>query len=69
MRNVEKYGTAGQATDDSIIQCMRFAFWIPKATDTHSRIRNTYCFSTATMVTRTRLHVTFIRALSVSFYI
>ena len=69
MRNAEKYGRAGQATDDSIIKCMRFAFWIPKATDTHSRVRNTCCFSTATMVTRTRLNVTFIRTLPVSFYI
>jgi hypothetical protein len=34
--NVEKYGTAGKATDDNIIQRMRFACWITKATDTHS---------------------------------
>jgi hypothetical protein len=33
---MEKYGTAGQATDDNIIRSMRFAYWIPKATDTHS---------------------------------
>jgi hypothetical protein len=33
---VEKYGTARQATDDNIIQRMRFACWITKATDTHS---------------------------------
>jgi hypothetical protein len=33
---VEKYGTAGQATDDNIIRRMRFACWIIKATDTHS---------------------------------
>jgi len=26
----------GQATDDSIIQCMCFACWITKATDIHS---------------------------------
>ena len=36
MRNMEKYGTAGQATDDNIIQRMRNACWITKATDTHS---------------------------------
>jgi hypothetical protein len=30
---------------------------------THFRVRNTYCFSTAKMVTRTRLNVTFIRIL------
>jgi hypothetical protein len=33
---VEKYGTAGQATDDNIIWRMRFACWITKSTDTHS---------------------------------
>jgi hypothetical protein len=33
---VEKYGRAGQATDDSIIWRMCFACWITKATDTHS---------------------------------
>jgi hypothetical protein len=38
---------------------MWIAWWIPKATDTHSRICNTYCFSTAAMVTRcvSRLHL------------
>jgi hypothetical protein len=34
--NVEKYGRAGQATDDNIIRSMRCACWINKATDTHS---------------------------------
>jgi hypothetical protein len=34
--NVEKYGTAGQATDGNIIRRMRFACWITRATDTHS---------------------------------
>jgi hypothetical protein len=33
---VEKYGTAGQATDGNIIRRMRFACWITEATDTHS---------------------------------
>jgi hypothetical protein len=33
---VEKYGRSRQATDDNIIQRMRFACWITKATDTHS---------------------------------
>jgi len=36
------------------------ACWIPKATNTHTHWScNTLCFSTATMVTRTRLNVTF----------
>jgi hypothetical protein len=34
--NVEKYGTARQATDGDIIPRMRFACWISKATETHS---------------------------------
>ena len=38
---------------------MRMAYWIPKATNTHTlRICNTYCFSTATMVARRRPNVT-----------
>jgi hypothetical protein len=32
---MEKYGTAGQTTDDNIIRHMRFACWITKATGTH----------------------------------
>jgi len=32
---VEKYGTAGHATDD-LIRRMRFAYWVAKATNTHS---------------------------------
>jgi hypothetical protein len=51
--NVEKYCTAGQATDDNMAQ----AHWMQ---DTKSykhalRICNNYCFSTATMVTGTCL--------------
>ena len=34
---VEKHGRARQATDDNIIQCMWFACFIPKATNTHTR--------------------------------
>jgi hypothetical protein len=34
---VEKYGTARQATDDIITRRMRFACWITKATDIHSK--------------------------------
>jgi hypothetical protein len=33
---MEKYCTAGQATDDNITRRMRFACRITKATDTHS---------------------------------
>jgi len=44
---------------------IRIACWIPKATNTHThthththRLYYTHCFSTATMVARTRLNVT-----------
>jgi hypothetical protein len=57
--NVEKYGTARQATGDNITWRMRFACWITKATHTY-RIFNTYCISTATVVTGRRLIVTFL---------
>ena len=41
---------------------MRFACWINRPTDTHSEyVANTYSFSTATVVTRTRLNGKFIR--------
>ena len=33
---MEKYCRAGQASDDSILQRMRIAYCIPKATDMHS---------------------------------
>ena len=33
---MEKYGAAREATDDNIIQRMRFAYCITKATDTHT---------------------------------
>jgi hypothetical protein len=35
--NVEKYCWAWQATDYNIIWCMHIAYWIPKATNTHSQ--------------------------------
>jgi hypothetical protein len=37
--NVEKFGTARQVTDDTIIRRMRFACLITKATDTHSEYK------------------------------
>jgi len=33
---MEKYGTAGQATDDNIIGRMRIAYWLTKVTNTDS---------------------------------
>jgi hypothetical protein len=41
---------------------MRFACWITKATDTHSEYVILYYFYAETMVTRTRLSVTFIHS-------
>jgi hypothetical protein len=34
---MEKYDTAGEVINDNIIWNMRFACWITKAADTHSR--------------------------------
>jgi hypothetical protein len=42
---VEKYSTAGKGTDDNIIQSMRFACWISKATNTHSEYSILAAFS------------------------
>jgi hypothetical protein len=60
--NVENYGRAGQAKGDNIIRLMHFACSIIKTrihTHTHTFIMfTTYCFSAATMVTRTRHNVT-----------
>jgi hypothetical protein len=66
---VGKYGTTRQATDDNIIRRMRFACWIAKATYTHSECVILITFSTATMVTGTRLSVTFKRTVPVLFYL
>jgi hypothetical protein len=41
---VEKYGTAKQATDDSIIQWMCIVCWITKDTDTHSEYMILFAF-------------------------
>ena len=49
MRNAEKYGTPGQATDNNTIRHVCFACWITKATDT-LRLCNTYCFSMAALI-------------------
>jgi hypothetical protein len=43
--NVVNYGRARQATDDNIIQRMRLACWIPKATNTHSEFGILISFS------------------------
>jgi hypothetical protein len=52
----KEYGRTGQVTGN-ITWSMGFLCWITKATHT-LRISNTYCFSTATVLTQTRLSVT-----------
>jgi hypothetical protein len=61
---VEKYSSAGQASDYNIILRMFVACWITEVPDTLG-ICNTCCFSTATIVTRTRVDVKFIRTVPV----
>ena len=57
-KNVEQ-----DARDDNTLRRMRTACWITKATGTQTC--HTYCLSTATVVARTDLYVTFIRTLLV----
>ena len=61
-RNVEECGRARQVTDDNIIRHMRIACSITRATrartHTPTHVFNPYSFSTATMVTRTRVGIT-----------
>jgi len=51
--NVEKYCTAGQATDDKTVRHMRTACWTTKATNTHSEYVTLQLFA-ATMLAQTR---------------
>jgi hypothetical protein len=66
--NVEKYGRTREVTGENITAhalCM-----LENQGYRHVlRICNTYCFSTATILTRTRLKFTFIRTLPVLFII
>ena len=55
--NVEKCGRARRVTYENVIRRNRLPCRVTKVTDTLSNC-NTYCFSTVTMVTRTRLDVT-----------
>jgi hypothetical protein len=61
--NMEKYGRARQATDDSIIPSMQCACWVTEAVDGHSKYVILICLSMVTMVMRTRLYVMFIHTL------
>ena len=68
---MEKYGTVRQATDDNTRHSTANAHCMLDNQDyKHTlRIRNHYCFSSATMVTRKRLNITFIHTLQVLFKI
>jgi hypothetical protein len=66
MKNVEKYGTAGQTTDDNIIWRMRTACWITKTTDTHSEYTILTVFHINNSYTN-RYHCYIIRTLPVLF--
>jgi hypothetical protein len=54
--NVEKCGIARQAADDNMALGTLRALYL--RVHTHTRIFNSCCFSTVTLVTRTRLSVT-----------
>jgi hypothetical protein len=64
---VGKYCTAGQATGDNIITAHALCMLGNCGYGHTRRISNTCVFSTATMVWRTRLNVTFVRILPVLF--
>ena len=53
---MDKHGKARQVAHGNIIWRIRIASWITKYRNT-LRIYNTYCISTTTIVTRTRLNV------------
>jgi hypothetical protein len=55
--NVEECGEAREATDDNVIQSMRFACWKIKATFTHPKYVIPTAFPRRQCVTRTHLSV------------
>ena len=65
---VEKYGRAGQATDDDIIRRMRFACWITMDTSTHSEYLIVNAFSRQQWLRErvSLLHYTYIACLGLS---
>jgi len=65
--NVEKYGTSAQTTNVYIIRRTRLAFWMPKATDTHSEYVFHIVLLLETIVTWKYLKVTFIHTLPILF--
>jgi hypothetical protein len=67
--NVEKYCRAGRASNDNVIWRMHITCWIAYGYRHTLGICNTYCFSTATVVARTRHSVTsYVHCLSSHIY-
>ena len=71
--NVENYGRERQAKEGNIIGRMRIAFSINNATHTHTHTHihtkcDTYCFTTAKVITRTRLDALLIRTIRILVY-
>jgi hypothetical protein len=66
--NVEKFGRARQAIEGDTARALGMLgneVFTHTHTHTHTlRTNNTYCFSKAEMVMRTRFYVTFVRSLS-----
>jgi hypothetical protein len=54
--NVEKYGTARQAADGNITLYIRFACWIPKATNAHTEYLTLTAFPNAPQCCHFRAH-------------
>ena len=53
----EKYGGAGEATDDNTVRRMRFACWINNTTIALGMC-STYCFSATKIILRKLLNIT-----------
>jgi len=68
MDNVENYGAAIQVTYEYITERMHYACYISKSTEMEFSNCKIYCFYTAKMVTRKRLHITFTCTFPVFFY-
>jgi hypothetical protein len=66
---MEKYGRAGDATNDNINTTQAFNMLHNKGYKHTLRICNAYCFYTAIVVTRTRLSVTlYVRTLPIFLF-
>ena len=62
---MEKFGRAGEPTDENIIRCMRIACWITNATDTHAEYATLNAFPRQQWLLKSAsmLHYTYIACL------